>query len=164
MVDGTEEKPLPTEVTALASWTLHQKKATGFIARKLNDRNQDLLLTESNKEDPYTLWNAITLEYASKKARNRSQILTRFLNTNCIHGDVGKYLPSFRQITNKMTEIGFKLNNDILAHIPLHHLPDEFKPSKNAIINTSEASDTALTLSGALSQLHQLVLVGINLL
>lgn len=158
IVNGTEEKPLPTEATALANWTLRQKKAAGFIARKLNDRNRDLLLTENNKKDPHALWNAITLEYASKKARNRSCIFTRFLNTNCLDGDVGKYLTMFRQITNEITEIGVKLDDNMLAHIALHHLPDEYKPSRNAIIHTSEASNTALTLSGVLSQLHHLVL------
>lgn len=162
IVDRSEEKPSPGEVTALFNWTLQQKKAAGFIARKLNDRKKDLLLTKSNKKDPQALWNAITLDYASERARNRSQIFTRFLNTNFSDGDVGKYLTSFRQITNEMTEMGVKLNDDMFAHIALHHLPEEHKPSRKAIIHTSGASDTALTLSGVLSQLHQLVLDSVS--
>ncbi|KAG0140363.1 hypothetical protein CROQUDRAFT_53359, partial [Cronartium quercuum f. sp. fusiforme G11] len=68
IIDGSETKPEATK-----------PKAAGFIARKLDSRNRDLIVNDSNRKDPMALWDSIILEYASKKARNRSRLFTRFL-------------------------------------------------------------------------------------
>ncbi|KAG0150671.1 hypothetical protein CROQUDRAFT_37845 [Cronartium quercuum f. sp. fusiforme G11] len=72
IIDGSETKPKATKPVELANWLLHEKKATG-----------DLIVNDSNQKDPMALWDSITLEYASKKARNRSRLFTRFLLLNC---------------------------------------------------------------------------------
>ncbi|KAG0142674.1 hypothetical protein CROQUDRAFT_47633, partial [Cronartium quercuum f. sp. fusiforme G11] len=127
IVDGSESKPEPTRPTELANWYLREKKAAGFIARKLDSRNRDLIVNDLNHKDPKELWDAIILEYASKKARNRSRLFTRFLLLNCNNGDLNQYITSFRQITKEMNDAGVKLDDDLLAHMALHHLPDEHK-------------------------------------
>ena len=71
IVDGSEEQPTSSPAEAL-NWSLRQKKAAGFIARKLDAANRDLFINDNTRRDPRALWDAINLEYASKKARNRS--------------------------------------------------------------------------------------------
>ena len=83
IVDGTEPCPdisLPTE---RSNWILSQKKAAGFISRKMDSRNRDLLINDSNRKDPEAIWMAIRNEFSSKKARNRSRLFTAFLSLNC---------------------------------------------------------------------------------
>lgn len=69
IVDGSEDQPSSPPAESL-NWSLRQKKAAGFIARKLDAKNRDLFINESTRRDPKALWDAIALEYASKKARN----------------------------------------------------------------------------------------------
>lgn len=95
IVDGSEDKPEVTRPAELANWLLREKKAAGFIARKLDTRNRDLIVNDANRKDPKALWDAIVTEYASKKARNRSRLFTRFLNLNCTDGDLDKFITSF---------------------------------------------------------------------
>ncbi|KAG0149330.1 hypothetical protein CROQUDRAFT_688468 [Cronartium quercuum f. sp. fusiforme G11] len=49
IVDGIEPKPDSTHPVELANWLLREKKAAGFIARKLDTRNRDLLVNEENQ-------------------------------------------------------------------------------------------------------------------
>lgn len=93
IINGTELQPsTPTEAQ---NWILHQKKAAGFIARKLDSSNRDLFITEHTRRDPRALWLAIKVEYSSKKARNRSRLFTRFLSLTCSDGDLSKFTASF---------------------------------------------------------------------
>lgn len=156
IVDGTEEQP-SSPSPELSNWLLRQKKAAGFIAMKLDASNRDLFLTTDNRRNPKALWDAIELEYASKKARNRSRLFTRFLSLNCNNGNLSKYVSSFREITREMTNSGVHLDDDLLAHMALHHLPVDHSTTRQVIIATAEASDTALTLTGVLSQMHELI-------
>lgn len=71
IVDGTELKPAENLSAELANWNLRNKKAAGFMARKMDSYNRDLLLNDDNRKDAKALWEAITLEYSSTKARNR---------------------------------------------------------------------------------------------
>lgn len=68
IVEGS--KTQPTGAAEGANWLLHQKKAAGFIAMKLDASNRDQFLTTNNRGNPQALRKAIELEYASKKARN----------------------------------------------------------------------------------------------
>lgn len=56
-----------------------------------------------------------------------------------------------------MTNSGVHLDDDLLAHMALHHLPVDHSTTRKVIIATAEASDTALTLTGVLSQMHELI-------
>lgn len=124
IVDGSEAQPTTT-ASESANWLLWQKKATGFIAMKLDASNRDLFLSPDNRRNPKALWDAIQLEYASKKARNQSRLFTRFLSLNCNDGNLSKYVNSFREITREMANSGVHLDDDLLAHMALHHLPAE---------------------------------------
>lgn len=146
IVDGTEAKPTTT-ANESANWLLWQKKASGFIAMKLDASNQDLSLTSENRRNPKALWDAIKLEYAPKKACNCSHLFTRFLSLNCNNGNLSKYVTSFREITREMAN----------SHMALHHLPAEHLTPRQVIIATAESSETALTLTGVLSQMHELI-------
>lgn len=124
IVAGSEAPPaVPSP--ELTNWLLRQKKAAGFIAMKLDASNRDLFLTVENRQKPQALWSAIQLEYASKKAHNCSRLFTRFLSLNCIDGNLSKYGSSFREITREMANSGVHLDDDLLAHMALHHLPAE---------------------------------------
>ena len=157
IIDGSEEQPDISEPQERNNWLLRQKKAAGFIARKLDSSNRDLFINDDNRRDPQALWSAIQLEYASKKARNRSRLFSRFLSLNCKDGNLSKYTSSFREITREMSNAGVKLDDDLLAHMALHHLPDSHSTTKQVIIATSEASNIALTVTGVLSQINELV-------
>lgn len=155
IVDATKAPPLvPSE---LSNWLLRQKKAAGFIAMKLNASNWDLFLTSDNCRNPRALWQAIKLEYASKKARNRSRLFTRFLSLNFTNGNLSKYVSSFREITREMTNSGVTLDDDLIVDMALHHSPDEYSTTLHVIIATVKASDTALTLTGVLRRMHELI-------
>lgn len=156
IVDGSETQP-DAASPELTNWLLRQKKAAGFIAMKLDASNRDLFLTAENRRNPQALWSAIELEYASKKARNRSRLFTRFLTLNCLDGNLAKYVSSFREITREMANSGVHLDDDLLAHMALHHLPAEHSTTRQVIVATAESSDSALTLSGVLSQMHELI-------
>lgn len=56
-----------------------------------------------------------------------------------------------------MSNAGVKLDDDLLAHMALHHLPEAHSTTKQVIIATSESSNTALTVSGVLGQINELV-------
>ena len=99
IIDGSEEQPGVSEPAERNNWLLRQKKAAGFIARKLDSSNRDLFINDDNRRDPRALWEAIQLEYVSKKARNRSRLFNRFLSLNCRDGNLSKYTSSFREIT-----------------------------------------------------------------
>lgn len=156
IVEGTEPQPISSP-TESQNWLLRQKKAAGFIARKLDARNRDLFITSLNRRDPQALWAAIELEYASKKARNRSRLFTRFLSLNCSDGNLLKYTSSFREIIREMNNAGVMLDDDLLAHMALHHLPVEYQTTRQVIITSAESSDTALTVNGVLSQINELI-------
>lgn len=157
IIDGTEEIPDISTPAERNNWMLRQKKAAGFIARKLDSSNRDLFINDDTRRNPQALWNAIQLEYASKKARNRSRLFSRFLSLNCNDGNLSRYTSSFREITREMSNAGVKLDDDLLAHMALHHLPESQSTTKQVIIATSEASNTALTVSGVLNQINELV-------
>lgn len=140
IVDGTEAQPVSPS-PELTNWLLPQKKAAGFIAMKLDASNRDLFLTAGNRRNPKALWDAIGLEYASKKARNQLRLLTRFLSLNCNNGNLLKYVSSFREITRAMSNSGVHLDDDLLAHMALHHLPEEHSTTRQVIIATAELSD-----------------------
>lgn len=161
IVDGTEPQPSNSPSDS-QNWLLQQKKATGFIARKLDSSNRDLFINDSTRRDPYSLWQAIQLEYASTKARNRSRLFTWFLSLNCVDGNLTKYTSSLREIVREMANAGVKLDDDLLAHIALHHLPVEHQTTRQVMIATAESSNTALTLNGVLSQINKLVRDGDN--
>lgn len=82
IVDGSEPQPEGSTPEA-KNWILRQKKAAGFISRKLDSSNCDLFLNSETRRDPHKLWRDIELEYASKKARNRSRLFSRFLSLKC---------------------------------------------------------------------------------
>ena len=88
IIDGTEEIPDISTPAERNNWMLRQKKAAGFIARKLDSSNRDLFINDDTRRNPQALWNAIQLEYASKKARNRSRLFSRFLSLNCNDGNL----------------------------------------------------------------------------
>lgn len=155
IVDGTKEQP--SAGTERLNWTLPQKKAAGFIARKLDASNRDLFINEQTRRDPQALWSAIELEYASKKAWNRSRLFTRFLSLSCSDGDLSKYCSNFREITREMMNTGVKLDDDLLAHMALHHLPSEYQTTRQVMIATAESSDVALTVNGVLSQITEII-------
>lgn len=92
----------------------------------MDSYNRDLLLNDDNRKDAKALWDAITIEYSSTKARNCSRAFNKFLNIKCNDGDLKKYLAQFRQSSNELKDIGVKLDDDLLAHMALHHLPEEF--------------------------------------
>lgn len=48
IIDGTEEQPSTSEPAERNNWLLRQKKAAGFIARKLDSSNRDLFINEDN--------------------------------------------------------------------------------------------------------------------
>lgn len=156
IVDGTEAQPTSSPAKSLG-WLLRQKKAAGFIARKLDANNRDLFINDVTRRNPQALWEAIKLEYASKKARNRSRLFTRFLSLNCLDGDLAKYCSSFREILREMSNAGVKLDDDLLAHMVLHQLPSEHQTTRQVIIATAESSDIALTVNGVLSQITELI-------
>lgn len=56
-----------------------------------------------------------------------------------------------------MDNSGVHLNDDVLAHMALHHLPVEHLTTRQVIIATAESSNTALTLIGVLSQINELI-------
>lgn len=56
-----------------------------------------------------------------------------------------------------MENSGVKLDDDLLAHMALHHLPAEHLTTKQVIIGTSESSNIALTVNGVLSQINELI-------
>ena len=161
IVDGSEEQPTSSSSES-QNWLLRQKKAAGFIARKLDASNRDLFINDITRRNPRALWMAIEQEYASKKARNRSRLFTRFLSLTCVNGDLSKYCASFREIVREMTNSGVKLDDDLLAHMALHHLPSNHLTTKQVIIATAESSDIALTLNGVLSQTTELIRDGEN--
>lgn len=66
-------------------------------------------------------------------------------------------LVPFREITREMSNAGVKLDDELLAHMALHHLPESHGTTKQVIIATLEASNTALTVSGVLSQINELI-------
>lgn len=136
IVDGTEEQPVEP-ASERNNWLLRQKKAAGFIARKLDSSNRDIFINENTRCDPHALWAAIELGYASRKARNRSRLFTRFLSLKCTDGDLTKYTAAFRETTCEMTNAGVKLDDDLLAHMALHHLPAEHQTTKQVIIATT---------------------------
>ncbi|KAG0142568.1 hypothetical protein CROQUDRAFT_662360 [Cronartium quercuum f. sp. fusiforme G11] len=116
IIDGSETKPEATKPVELANWLLREKKAAGFIARKLDSHNRDLIVNDSNRKDPMALWDLIILE-----------LFTRFLLLNCTDGNLDRYVTSFCQITKEMSDTGVNLDDDLLAHMVLHHLPDKHK-------------------------------------
>lgn len=156
IVDRTEEQPVEP-ASERNNWLLRQKKAAGFIARKLDSSNRDIFINENTRRDPHALWAAIELEYASRKARNRSRLFTRLLSLRCTDGDLTKYTAAFRETTREMTNAGVKLDDDLLAHMALHHLPAEHQTTKQVIIATAESSNIALTVNGVLSQINELI-------
>lgn len=156
IVDGSETQPTSSPSES-QNWLLRQKKAAGFIARKLDSSNLDLFINDITRRDPHALWLAIELEYASKKARNRSRLFTRFLSLNCADGNLTRYTSSLREIVREMANAGVKLDDNLLAHISLHHLPLEHTTIRQVMIATAESSNVALTLNGVLSQINELV-------
>lgn len=56
-----------------------------------------------------------------------------------------------------MNNAGVLLNDDLLAHMALHHLPTEYQTTRQVMITTAESSDTALTVNGVLSQINELI-------
>ncbi|KAG0146233.1 hypothetical protein CROQUDRAFT_92847 [Cronartium quercuum f. sp. fusiforme G11] len=66
----------------------------------MDTQNQNLLVNDDNYKNPKALWDVVITEYASKKACNRSRLYTQFLNLNY---------------------------DDLLAHMALHHLPEDHK-------------------------------------
>lgn len=156
IVDGSESQPTSSPAESL-NWLLRQKKAAGFIARKLDANNRDLFINDDTRRNPQALWAAIELEYASKKARNQSRLFTKFLSLSCSDGNLSKYCSSFREIIREMTNAGVKLDDDLLAHMVLHHLPPEYQTTRQVLIATAESSNVALTVNGVLSQISELI-------
>lgn len=157
IVDGSEPCPETTSPTERANWILRQKKAAGFISQKMDSRNRDLLINDTNRKDPQAIWISIKNEYSSKKARNRSRLFTAFLTLNCRDGNLRQVTSEFRQITSQLADIGVTLDDDLLAHYLLHLLPEAHKTTKTVIVTTAESSDTALTMAGVLSHVDELV-------
>lgn len=58
IVDGSEPQP-PSNPAESQNCLLRQKKAAGFIARKLASSNQDLFINEGTRRDPQALWSSI---------------------------------------------------------------------------------------------------------
>ena len=56
-----------------------------------------------------------------------------------------------------MSNAGVKLDDDLLAYMALHHLPENHSTTKQVIIATSEASNSALTVNGVLNQISDIV-------
>lgn len=56
-----------------------------------------------------------------------------------------------------MTNSGIHLDDDLPAHMAPHHFPEEHSTTRQVIIAIAEASDTALTLTGLLIQMHELI-------
>lgn len=156
IVDGTEPQP-DSIAPGYQNWILRQKKAAGFIARKLDSSNRDLFLNDQTRRNPHALWAAIEVKYASKKARNCSRLFTRSLSLNCADGDLSKYTASLREIVCEMSNSGVKLDDDLLAHMALHHLPPAYQTTLQVIIATAKSSDTALTVNGVSSQITELI-------
>lgn len=157
IVDGSESCPDISSPTERSNWILRQKKSAGFISRKMDSRNRDLLINDLNRKDPQAIWTAIRNEFSSKKARNRSRLFTAFLSLNCRDGNLRRVTSEFRQITSQLSDIGVSLDDDLLAHYLLHLLPDAHKTIKTVIVTTAESSDTALTTAGVLSQVDELI-------
>lgn len=149
-VDGTEEQPY-SPVSERQNWFLRQKTAAGFITRNSDASNHDLFINYKAWCDPKALWSEIELDYASKKARNRSRLFTWFLSLTYTNGDLAKYCSEIREIIREMSNSGVKLDDNLLAHMALHHLPSEYQTTRQVIITTAESLDTALTLNGVLS-------------
>lgn len=59
-----------------------------------------------------------------------------------------------------MTNTGVKLDDDLLAHMALHHFPAEHQTTKPVIIANAESSNVALTVNGVLSQINKLICDG----
>lgn len=135
IIDGTE--PIPTTSPEDQQWLLRQKKAARFIARKLDSSNRDRIIKPETRRDPQALWAAIELEYPSKKARNRSRLFTRFLSLTCSDGNLAPYTSSFQEIIREMRNAGVKLDDNLLAHMALHHLPNNHKTARQVLIATA---------------------------
>lgn len=157
IVDGSEPCPDLTFPAERSSWILRQKKAAGFISRKMESRNRDLIINDDNRKDPQLIWAAIKSEYSLKKARNRSRLFTAFLCLNFRDQNLRRVTSDFRQITSQLSDIGVNLDDDLLAHDLLHLLLDAHKTIKTVIVTTTESSDTALTTAGVLSQVDELI-------
>lgn len=56
-----------------------------------------------------------------------------------------------------MSNSGIHLDDDLLAHMALHHLPPDHSTTQQVIIATAESFNTSLTLTGVLSQMHELI-------
>lgn len=56
-----------------------------------------------------------------------------------------------------MIDSGIKLNDELLAHMALHHLPSEYDTTKHVIMATAESSNVALPLNTVLSQINELI-------
>lgn len=142
-------------------WTItqlpFQKQASGLITWKLDASNQDLFISDGKWQDTKALWDAIELDYASKKAPNWSWPFTRFLSLNCHDSDLWKHTSSFCEITRQMANSGVKIDENLLAHMALNHLPSEHVTTQQVIISTAESSNTDLTASGVLSQPNKLI-------
>lgn len=157
IVDGSEVCPDITLPAERANWILQQKKAAGFISRNMDSRNRDLLINDFNQKDPQAIWTSIKEEYSSKKARNHSRLFTAFLPLNCRDGNLSRVTTEFRQIISQLSDIGVKLDDDLLAHFILHLLPESHKTTKTVIITSAESSNTALSTAGVLSQIDELI-------
>ncbi|KAG0139218.1 hypothetical protein CROQUDRAFT_101928 [Cronartium quercuum f. sp. fusiforme G11] len=56
-----------------------------------------------------------------------------------------------------MGAAGVSLDDHLLAHTALYHLPEEHKTTRTVMITSAKASDMVLTLSSVLSQINELV-------
>lgn len=56
-----------------------------------------------------------------------------------------------------MSNTGVKLDDDLSAHMALHHLPSHHQTTRQVIIATAESSNVALTVNGVLSQINELI-------
>lgn len=56
-----------------------------------------------------------------------------------------------------MANAGVKLDNNLLEHIALHHLPLGHQTTRQVMIATAESSNVALSLNGVLSQINELI-------
>lgn len=95
IVDGSEPCPEISSPTKRSNWTLRQKKLAGFISKKLDSRNRDLLINDLNRKDPQAIWLAIKNKLSSKKAMNQSRLFTAFLSLNCCDGNLQRVTSEF---------------------------------------------------------------------
>lgn len=56
-----------------------------------------------------------------------------------------------------MSNAGIHLDDNLLAHMALHHLPSDHHTTRQVIIATAESSNTALTVNSVLSQINELI-------